>query len=159
MFRLGFIVFSMIFAASTQLSSAEPESAVASVDPTISRVETGGRWEGVGRSGFYRALVQTRCSPEHCHDRLFLQWIAEAEPDRTGTHPYAGKVMATSPVREIGDLTNISDMHFVFGGTATRLEVSHSVERDPELRLVRCFTLGLDGRYTQREAPCARSKP
>jgi hypothetical protein len=124
-------------------SAADDEESPGAIDPTIAYVEMGGVWTGSKLHGLYRAVVQNRCSVEHCYDRLFVQWLAEGS---------GGRIAATKYIVEVGDLTHVTQVHFV-GNARTKLEVQHS--RDDE-RWTRCLTLGAEGRYTASEGACPR---
>src|ERR1700690_3525522 len=69
----------------------------------IAKVESGGIWKAGGRWGGYRAVVRRGCSPEHCYDDLFVEWVEVIEGG-------ASKVVATKYVREIPGLTHVSEM-------------------------------------------------
>ena len=45
------------------------------LSPSISIVETFGLWAHEQDEGGLRLVVTKRCSPEHCADRAFLQWL------------------------------------------------------------------------------------
>jgi hypothetical protein len=116
---------------------AECEPAIASIDPSVSRIDTGGQWEHGGKKGVFRDVG----------------W-GELEKDSKAR----STVIATRYIKEIGDLTNISDVRFVYASGTARIEVRHLVEGDPKLHWVRCFTLGPDGTYAHREGPCPGAK-
>jgi hypothetical protein len=44
-------------------------------DAEIARVESGGSWKDGEQWGTYRAVVRRGCSPEHCYDDLFIEWL------------------------------------------------------------------------------------
>jgi hypothetical protein len=127
-------------------SAGHTEATLGPIDPTISFVETGGAWDSGTRRGYYRAVVQTRCSPEHCRDRLFVQWVME--------RPRLG-VVATRFIREVGDLTHVTKVRLVLGSGGTKLEVHHEADGSDE-KWVRCLLLSVEGRYTEHEGACAR---
>jgi hypothetical protein len=132
-------------AAALLVSAARTEPSPGPIDSSISFVETGGLWENSAQRGHYRLVVQTRCSPEHCHDRLFVQWVMELPSER---------VAATKYVAEVGDLTNLDQVHFVLGGVATRIEVHHHVEGIDE-KWTRCLVLAAPGKFTASEGACS----
>jgi len=45
------------------------------IDPSVTLVKTGGYWSFAQVTGVYRVLVRQRCTPMHCKDELFLQWL------------------------------------------------------------------------------------
>ena len=51
------------------------------------------------------AVVRRGCSPEHCYDDLFVEWVEHGE----GRRP---KVIATKYIREIPGLTHVSEIKF-----------------------------------------------
>ncbi len=127
-------------------SAAHTEPAPGAIDLTVSRIETGGAWGSGTRHGHYRAVVQTRCSVEHCRDRLFVQWMAEAPRPQ---------LAATKFISEVGDLTHITEVRFLVGTGGTKLEVHHQADGTDE-KWIRCVTLGAEGQYVQSEGACAR---
>jgi hypothetical protein len=156
-----FVSFCVVGCAVSQHGVATPaHPAIESIDATISQVETGGHWEGARGRGHYRAVVQHLCSPEHCHDQLFLQWIWEADPDLMRKDPAADdKVLATIYVKETGNLTNFTDVRFVEDGSSSALQVRNFVPgAPPELHWTRCIVLGADGKYVHRYSPCKKRR-
>jgi hypothetical protein len=127
-------------------SAADTQPVLSPIDPTISFVETRGSWESSRLRGRYRAVVQTRCSTEHCRDRLFIQWLVDNPSER---------VAATTYVAEVGDLTHISRVRFMLGSTGTKIEINHEADGD-DLKWTRCLVLGAEGRYIHREGACPR---
>ena len=115
----------------------------------IAKVEAGGVWKTGKRWGRCRAVVRRRCSPEHCYDDLFVEWVDVS--DRS-----APKVVATTHIREIPGLTHVSEMKFVFPKKGTLLEVQHEGGAgDEDDRWTMCFQLGLPGKYTSKDGRCA----
>ena len=112
----------------------------------IATVESGGLWEVGKRWGRYRAVVRRGCSPEHCYDNLFVEWVEHGD----GRRP---KVIATKYIREIPGLTNVSDIRFVFVKKSTRLQVQH-VGSDGEDKWTLCFSLGAPAEYSSKEGQC-----
>src|SRR5688572_32899460 len=114
--RITFATFAVV-AALPGLSAADdkPYTAFAT---EIAKVDSGGLWEIEKRWGRYRAVVRRGCSPEHCYDDLFVEWIEERE----GQKP---KVITTKHIPEIPGLTHVSDLKFVFTKKQTRLQVRH----------------------------------
>jgi hypothetical protein len=126
-------------------AAAEPPQ-LAAIDPRISFAVSGGAWESAGGRGRYRAVVETLCSAEHCRDRLFVQWLSEGS---------AAGVAFTRFISEVGDLTHITRVRFVYARRGTRLEVLHEQDADG-LRWTRCLRLRADGKYVHQEGACRR---
>ncbi len=124
------------------LLATNEEQMFATIDPTISLIRMGGLWQDQGRRGHYRAVIQTRCSAEHCYDRLFVQWLVDA--------PAA--VARTIYISEVGNQTHITDVLFVPGKNGTRMEVQHQAAGE---RWVRCLQLDSKGSYAHKDSPCS----
>jgi hypothetical protein len=131
-------------------SATNTEPQLGPLDPEIRLVESGASWERGEAFGYYRALVQTRCSPEHCRDRLFIQWVSRP----VWPKPRPSRVVDSRYVREVGDLTNVTRVRFILSTGGTKLEVEHHVGDDDELKWTRCLSLRAEGTYGQVEAPC-----
>ena len=117
----------------------------ASIDPTISFVEVGGHWKRGSNSGRYRVVVQTRCSPEHCYDRLYIQWL-EIKGLET-------KVVFTRYVKETGDLMNVRKVQLVPTKAGTSVEVE-SEAGGGEIKPQSCLRLRAPGEYSHTEGRC-----
>jgi hypothetical protein len=124
------------------------------VDTAVTRIDSGGSWAERGRRGRYRAVVQARCSPESCHDDLYVEWI-ETTAGAKGASPGA-KLAATRHIDEVGGLTNISQLHYVQLRSGTHLEVTHA-SLDSQESWTLCLKLGGPERYTSQQGRCARS--
>lgn len=127
----------------------------APIDPQVTRLHAGGRWEHTGRSGQYRAIVRTRCSPEHCYDDLFIEWLARSESAETAGPRY--DVAATRRIAQVGGLTKVSNLRIAPSRKETRLEVEHFSADEPT-RWTICLTLGAPGNYTSVDGRCPRPK-
>jgi hypothetical protein len=126
---------------------AKEADAKTPIDPTVSRVESGGAWEDRSQRGHYRAVTYTRCSREHCYDTLAVEWIA--------TDSGGMKVVSTKMVSEVGDLTSITEVRFVISRRDTRLQIKH--EANTEDRWTRCLTLGVPGTYLVKKGVCGKA--
>jgi hypothetical protein len=93
--------------------------------------------------------VRRGCSPEHCYDDLFIEWIETKEGGPSS-------VVATKHVPEIPGLTHVSDLRFIFPKKGTRLEVQHE-GGDGVDKWTLCFELGLPGKYTAKKGKCERA--
>jgi hypothetical protein len=114
-------------------------------DPGIARVESGGSWKDGSQWGTYRAVVRRGCSPEHCYDDLFLEWL--------GREPLQPTVVSTAHVAEVGGLTHVVDLRFVFSKDRTRLEVRHESDGGED-KWTLCLDLGKPGKYTAKNGRC-----
>jgi hypothetical protein len=72
MFRRPFIVLAALLAPAI-LVAADAEPVIA---PNVVHASTWGQWADDGHEGHYRFIAVRSCSPEHCSDKLFLQWVA-----------------------------------------------------------------------------------
>jgi hypothetical protein len=115
----------------------------------IALVESGGMWKIGSQWGRYRAVVRRGCSPEHCYDDLFVEWIEIAEGG-------GSKIVAIKHVPEIPGLTHVSDLRFLFPKKGTRLQVEHE-GGDGVDKWALCFDLGLPGKYTAKKGKCERA--
>jgi len=143
----------VLLATTAARSVASDDAPLDGLDPTISQVQTGGFWHRGKTEGLYRTVVQKRCSPEHCYDRLFIQWLATLV-DSDGRPTGESSVVATRPVREVGDLTHLTGLRFIFG-KVTRIEVHHEVADD--LKWTRCLEPSADFTYVAVEKPCDKA--
>jgi hypothetical protein len=131
----------LIFAFSFQTAAL---AATKAIDPEVTHVESGGAWRTGRSSGQYRAVVRTRCSPEHCYDTLSIDWITEGSTPR---------VIATKKVEEVGDLTSVLEVKLVPSKSGTRLQVAHELADGAE-RSTKCLDLGKPGKYSLKNGPC-----
>ncbi len=115
----------------------------------IARVESGGMWKVGNQWGRFRAVVRRGCSPEHCYDDLFVEWIEVTEGG-------GSKVVIARHIAEIPGLTHVSDLRFLFPKKGTRLEVQHE-GGDGVDKWTLCFDLGLPGKYTAKKGKCERA--
>ena len=118
------------------------------IDTNVWAAESGGTWAVAGGTGHYRAVVYKRCTPEHCYDTLFIEWIAVTSGDT--------KLVTSKQVVEVGDLTVVSKTVFVLSGAGTRLEVANEMVSGDE-RWTRCFQLGSPGKYVVSEGRCKKA--
>jgi hypothetical protein len=123
--------------------------------PEIAVVESGGLWKLGNRWGRYRAVVRRGCSPEHCYDHLFLEWIEVRETDdsKAPREGPASKIIATTRVSEVPGLTHVSQVKFAFSKKETRLQVKHE-GTDGEDKWTFCLVLGPPGKYTSKDGSC-----
>lgn len=121
----------------------------APVATDIAIVQSGGLWEVGKRWGRYRAVVRRGCSPEHCYDDLFVEWLEEGEGR-------ARKVVGTKHIREIPGLTHVSEVRFVYAKKVTRLQVRHE-GGDGADKWTLCFQLGGPTEYQAKQGPCERA--
>jgi hypothetical protein len=150
--RTGFLMLVILFAlglaiagyAQTEKTKPAP---FGKIDSTVSFVEVGGYWEQGSSSGRYRVAVQTRCSPEHCYDRLYVQWL---EIKRSET-----KVISTQYIKETGDLMNFKRVQLVPVKAGTSVEVE-SEATGGEIKSRSCLRLRTPGEYSHTEGPCGK---
>jgi len=115
------------------------------LDPQIARVESGGSWKDGERYGGYRAVVRTRCSPEHCYDDLFVEWMLHGV-GRT-------QAIVTKRVAEVGGVTKVTDVRFHLSKRETLLEVRHQTDGGED-KWTFCLTLGRPGAIQSRDGAC-----
>ncbi len=139
----------LVLAIGLSGSSRADEKPYAQFGTDIARVESGGVWKTGTQWGRYRAVVRRGCSPEHCYDDLFVEWIEVIEGG-------GSKVVATTHVSEIPGLTHVSDVRFLFPKKGTELEVQHE-GGDGADKWTLCFDLGLPGKYTTKKGKCERA--
>ncbi len=68
-----FLVLIPVLFAAAHIAPAQDS---ASVDPTVSAVVTGGRWNAEGRSGYYRVIIR-RGGSESTTSNLTVQWLVD----------------------------------------------------------------------------------
>ena len=138
---------------STQLwpASAAPDDQI-EVDPSVSLVETFGLWDLQARHGRYRIVVTKGCSPEHCFDRAYLQWLETiAEPDSR----YARTEVSRSvQIVELGDFVVVQSIVLVpTESQPYRFEIkATNTYTGEEGRL--CVSPSSPGNYRVREGSC-----
>ena len=142
--RVILVAFALTVAGYAQTEKTNP-APFGSIDPTISFVEVGGYWEQGSSSGRYRVVVQTRCSPEHCYDRLYVQWLEIKGPET--------KVVSTHYIKETGDLMNFKKVQLVPAKAGTIVEVE-SEAAGGEIKSRSCLRLRTPGEYSHTEGPC-----
>ena len=144
LFLLVAVVLTVAGYAQTKKTNPRP---FGSIDPDISFIEAGGYWEQGFRSGRYRVVVQTRCSPEHCYDRLYVQWLETKGPET--------KVVSTHYIKETGDLINFKKVRLVPAKAGTSVEVESEVAGG-EYKSHLCLRLRTPGEYSHTEGPCRK---
>jgi hypothetical protein len=125
-----------------------------SPDPSISQVVTGGHWRDGKREGRYRAIVQARCSPEHCYDYLFVEWLVDVRPTDEGVGPTI-TVASTAAIKEVAGVNRVSAVSFVLSAQDALLEVEQ-ISDDIDLKWHVCIGLGKPGKYTAGSKKCPR---
>jgi hypothetical protein len=125
------------------------------VDADVTRVETGCRWKDGERSGRYRAVVRTRCSPEHCYDDLFLEWL-EDRRGASDTFRPTTTLAAKKRVEEVGGVANVSNLRFLPSGRQPQLEVEQS-SIDVDKPWTICLALAAPGKYAMKKGRCRRA--
>jgi len=150
---LALLLFACVHPPATlEVAASTPSSTTsACLDTGISLVETFGLWENGGRYGSLRVVVTKGCSPEHCADRAYLQWLEAVQ----GSQGYERTtILASVPLEEIGD--------FVMVQTVSRAATESNPNRF-ELRVantytgdegVVCVTPAGPGRYSAHEGAC-----
>ncbi len=144
------VILAVLFAQ--HAAAAPPATELPSVHPSVSLVETFGLWEHDGRHGNFRLVVTKTCSPEHCFDRAYLQWLeaiagAEGRYERTD-------VLRTVDLRELGDFAVVHSIS---------LSPTPSDQNRFELRTANTYTLeerrlcvlpADPGKYSIQEGAC-----
>jgi hypothetical protein len=130
-------------------TSSADEKPYAPLATDIARVDSGGTWKFGNQRGKYRAVVRRGCSPEHCYDDLFVEWIEVVAGG-------GSKVVATKQIPEIPGVTHVSDLRFLFPKKGTQLEVQHEGDGGVD-KWTLCFDLGLPGNYASKKGKCARA--
>lgn len=118
------------------------------LDPAISQVVTGGTWEEDDMSGYYRVVVRTHCSPEHCFDQAYIQWIEIASRESA---PREGR---TVHVTEAGDFAVVSKVEFLVGSdgaAAIQFELVNTYSME-SAKL--CVRPAYPGSYQTKDGDC-----
>ena len=119
-------------------------------DAAVFLVETFGAWDLDARRGQFRFVVTKRCSPEHCADHLYVQWI-ESVPGADGRHSHFA-VLDSSRVSEIGDFAVVQQVTRVPPSSSIDVLVVNTYTMD-ESRF--CVALAVNpGSYVVNAAPC-----
>jgi hypothetical protein len=139
----------LVFAVCLPVCATADDKPYTPFAPDIARVESGGIWRVGSRWGRYRAVVRRGCSPEHCYDDLFVEWVEVSEGGDS-------KVIATKHVAEVPGLTHVSELKFFFPGKGTRLEVQHE-GGDGVDKFALCLDLEQPGTYTTKKGRCGRA--
>lgn len=99
-----------LMCAISPAGGALQEEIARSVDPVVSMVESGGYWMLGERRGSYRVIVTSGCSPEHCFDQVYLQWL-ETTVNPEGESKTSE--LKTILVPEAGELSVAKSIRFV----------------------------------------------
>ena len=122
-----------------------------SLDPSIVLVESGGFWEHEGRVGNFRVVVTKACSPEHCFDRLYLQWLEDKSRERESTQVIEARTVRVS---EAGDLTVVRSVHCLAGRDKNVFQVKVANTYTEATRSFCLIAQTIPGRYQVREGKC-----
>jgi hypothetical protein len=99
------------------LSQDEFKSALDTLPGNVRDVKSAGRWRTAEATGVYRVIV-VRVGYEHIADRLYIQWLSNANDDSS---PQA---MATVGVSEINDAGPFTFAHALSAEATNRLRIT-----------------------------------
>lgn len=122
------------------------------IPASISRVEVFGDWQFKQRRGQYRLVVAHYCSPEHCFDRPYLQWIESL----TGTDGRHGSSEIASSIRlaDLGDFAVIQQVELSSSAAApNRFEVL-AINTYTGESTTFCINPGAPGKYRATRESC-----
>jgi hypothetical protein len=99
------------------LSQDEFKSALDTLPGNVRDVKSAGRWRTAEATGVYRVIV-VRGGYEHIADRLYIQWLSNANDDSSP------QVMATVGVSEINDEGPFTFSHALSAEATNRLRIT-----------------------------------
>jgi len=122
------------------------------VNTTVSLVKIFGHWEHGDHNGYLRLVVTKACSPEHCFDRAYLQWV-ESVPGADRRYARA-EVLKVVPIQDLGDAGVVQAIRRApTASDPNRFEL-HLENTYTAHQGVLCITPADPGHYSASQAAC-----